>query len=495
MGEIEGSYRPLQTPGTRLGVNANVAVRTLEPGQSLSTALANSARDPSSGNGLQIRVEALDETQEVYEMEKGLIRCTFGGYLSCYTSQKSRYVSQTLNRGQTPAESDFQVLEISRKLEMYGIRFHCAADREGTKINLAVSHMGLQVFQGNTKINTFNWSKIRKLSFKRKRFLIKLHPEVHGPHQDTLEFLMTSRDQCKVFWKNCVEYHTFFRLLDQPEPKSKPILFSRGSSFRYSICWYNKIILAQYLTTLILLQRENTEAAGGLCERQWSSKNTISEETQQSSDLYSHFVCRLAKTGSSDEVSLEQESEDDTHSSYSSLDKQTHHRANTTMHVCWHRNTSVSMSDHSLAVEGQRPNTITHVCWYRNHHLSLSDYQRMDQNQLSGYLLRKFKNSNGWQKLWVVFTNFCLFFYKTHQDDFPLASLPLLGYIVGTAAEADSIHKEYVFKLQFKSHVYYFRAESEYTFERWMEVIKSAASATGRMSLLIPKESKEMNGS
>lgn len=37
------------------------------------------------------------------------------------------------------------------------------------------------------------------------------------------------------------------------------------------------------------------------------------------------------------------------------------------------------------------------------------------QNQLSGYLLRKFKNSMGWQKLWVVFTNFCLFFYKTFQ--------------------------------------------------------------------------------
>ena len=48
---------------------------------------------------------------------------------------------------QTPAESDFQILEIARKLEMYGVRFHPAADREGTKINLAVSHMGLQVFQ------------------------------------------------------------------------------------------------------------------------------------------------------------------------------------------------------------------------------------------------------------------------------------------------------------------------------------------------------------
>ena len=37
------------------------------------------------------------------------------------------------------------------------------------------------------------------------------------------------------------------------------------------------------------------------------------------------------------------------------------------------------------------------------------------QNQLSGYLQRKFKNSNGWQKLWVVFANFCLFFYKNFQ--------------------------------------------------------------------------------
>lgn len=37
------------------------------------------------------------------------------------------------------------------------------------------------------------------------------------------------------------------------------------------------------------------------------------------------------------------------------------------------------------------------------------------QNKLSGNLLRKFKNSNGWQKLWVVFTNFTLFFYKTHE--------------------------------------------------------------------------------
>jgi len=65
--------------------------------------------------------------------------------------------------------------------------------------------------------------------------------------------------------------------------------------------------------------------------------------------------------------------------------------------------------------------------------------------------------------LWIVHLWIDYFF---PQDDFPLASLPLLGYAVTTPTEADAIHKEYVFKLQFKNHVYFFRAESEYTFER-----------------------------
>ncbi|KAJ8389772.1 hypothetical protein AAFF_G00114780 [Aldrovandia affinis] len=137
--------------------------------------------------------------------------------------------------GQTPAESDYQLLEIARRLEMYGVRLHPAKDREGTKLSLAVAHTGILVFQGHTKINAFNWSKVRKLSFKRKRFLIKLRPDLNqSAYQDTLEFLMASRDHCKVFWKICVEYHAFFRLFEEPKPKPKPVLFTRGSSFRFS---------------------------------------------------------------------------------------------------------------------------------------------------------------------------------------------------------------------------------------------------------------------
>ncbi|PKU43146.1 and pleckstrin domain-containing protein 2 [Limosa lapponica baueri] len=352
MGEIEGTYRVLQTPGSRLGVQKTTGVSTLEPGQNLSTAMASSPAKMHERD-LPIKIKMLDNTVEVLDIENadvhffifiisyiimvmecgenqlklvlrhsikiriwlepmkpvikqvrrpkttmlrlavkffppdpGQLQEEYTRYLfalqikrdlaeerlTCSDNTAALLVSHLLQSeigdfdetedrehlktnqylpnqeriegkilefhrkhvGQTPAESDFQVLEIARKLEMYGIRFHLASDREGTKINLAVSHMGVLVFQGNTKINTFNWSKVRKLSFKRKRFLIKLHPEVCGLYQDTLEFLLGSRDECKNFWKICVEYHTFFRLFDQPKPKAKAMFFTRGSSFRYS---------------------------------------------------------------------------------------------------------------------------------------------------------------------------------------------------------------------------------------------------------------------
>ncbi|XP_075708525.1 FERM, ARHGEF and pleckstrin domain-containing protein 1 isoform X2 [Rhinoderma darwinii] len=833
--------------------------------------------------------------------------------------------------GQTPAESDFQLLEVGRRLEMYGIRLHPAKDREGTKINLAVANTGILVFQGHTKINGFNWAKVRKMSFKRKRFLIKLRPDANSSYQDTLEFMMASRDFCKSFWKICVEYHAFFRLFEEPKPKPKPVLFSRGSSFRFSgrtqkqvldyvkegghkkvqferkhskLCSIRslstpssdqisevpkqspKITLVpcsqpdevqslspckeEKLVTEVLVQHKSPspkkvplekksnegthltidgeEAAkdhiqqnmknahqpstgsltgsphlselsinsqGGttglnstlspnlspdgkpssplispllnesICIRTddeedsrkkrfptdkayyiskevsatectylkdlevitvwfqnaankddsmpeqlknlifsnfdplhkfhssfikevdqrlalWEGRSNshMKSENQKigdvmlkniqgmkqfTSNLQKHYealmelekaiknsrkldvICRdfeqekvcylplnmfllrplhrlmhykqimerlckhyspnnvdfrdtraalaeisemlaqlhgtmikmenfqklqelkkdvtgidnlvipgrefirlgslsklsgkglqqrmfflfndallytsrgltssnqfkihgqlplfnmtveesddewgvphcitlrsqnqaivvaassqpeiekwsediqmaiglAEKSGgpvpelmassppdgkSPDEGPADQESEDDLSASRSSLERQSPHRGNTTVHVCWHRNTSVSVIDFSVAVE----------------------------NQLSGNLLRKFKNSNGWQKLWVVFTNFCLFFYKSHQDSHPLASLPLLGYSLTIPSESENIHKDYVFKLHFKSHVYYFRAENEYTFERWMEVIRSATDCASGSRLLRHKES------
>lgn len=113
-----------------------------------------------------------------------------------------------------------------------------------------------------------------------------------------------------------------------------------------------------------------------------------------------------------------------------------------------------------------RSNTALHVCWHRGATVGLGDHLIAAEHQLSGYLLRKFKNSSGWQKLWVVFTSFCLYFYKSYQDEFALASLPLLGYTVGPPGHLDAVQKEFVFKLSFKNHVYFFRAESAHTYNR-----------------------------
>jgi len=126
----------------------------------------------------------------------------------------------------------------------------------------------------------------------------------------------------------------------------------------------------------------------------------------------------------------------------------------------------------------QRTNSSVHVCWHRATTLAKKEFHMSLQTMLSGYLLRKFKNSNGWQKLWVVFTNSCLYFFKTFQDDFPLASLPLLGYEVQKPNAEDAIQKDFVFKLRFKNHVYFFRAESQYTFDRWIEVLGTATSVS-----------------
>ncbi|XP_006875295.1 PREDICTED: FERM, RhoGEF and pleckstrin domain-containing protein 2 [Chrysochloris asiatica] len=1035
MGEIEGTYRVLQTPGTRLGAQSPSGVNPLEPRQGLGTAMA---RAPEKH--VQVRVKLLDGTVEAFDVQpkcQGQLLLTqvwtrlnlvesdyFGlefqniqtcwiwlepmkpvikqvrrpknalfrlavkffppdpgqlqeeytrylfalqlkrdlleGRLTCSDTTAALLAShllqseigdydETLDRehlkanqylpdqvrslekllefhqkhtGQTPAESDFQVLEIARKLEMYGIRFHVASDREGTKINLAISHMGVLVFQGTTKINTFNWSKVRKLSFKRKRFLIKLHPEVHGPYQDTLEFLLGSRDECKSFWKICVEYHTFFRLFDQPKPKAKAVFFSRGSSFRYSGRTQKQLVdyvrdsgmkkmpyerryskmrmCVRTLTTdaprqstsftegmrtpvslssanaffcsvppspvsppdltelkdnscalmephVLLTKTTAVDRSGGTLagspDPAWPLGSPdsqacpgLSAQTPQPSpssgksplNLNSAFQVALSP-GEGDSSPLlspvlsdmggariddnEEEEEEIAHKRaptdgtyfiakeilatertflkdlevltvwfrsavvkedampenlrvllFSSIDPiyEFHrgflreleqrlalwenpsgvHTSNShlrigdvllrnmqllqgltsyfqrleevltqmdtaTTHskkldavsrdfelqkVCYlplgsfllkpiqrlghyhlllvrlcgqlppghpdlpdcrnaltvttevttalqqslvrlenlqklrelqrglvgveglvvpgreflregclceltkkglqprmfflfsdvlmftsrgvsatsrfrirallplrgmlvketetqratphcfticaaaaHRTIVVAAStglemdkwlgDLSSAIEvankggftpplpgevvpfmvtqtppgpseeaaseesddgpleeldQHRANTTLHVCWYRNTSVSRADLSAAAKNQLSGYLLRKFKNSSGWQRLWVVFTSFCLFFYKTHQDDYPLASLPLLGYSVSVPGAADGIHKDHVFKLQFKSHVYFFRADSKYTFERWMEVISGASSTPGQ---------------
>ncbi|VDL61920.1 unnamed protein product [Hymenolepis diminuta] len=113
--------------------------------------------------------------------------------------------------GMSEGEAYYRLLDAARKLEFYGLKLHPARENGGITLNLGVTHAGLFLYQGKTKLNHFSWSKIRKLSFKRTKFLIKLHPGIEPFGKDTVEFNFDTRDACKNFWKKCLEHHAFFR--------------------------------------------------------------------------------------------------------------------------------------------------------------------------------------------------------------------------------------------------------------------------------------------
>ncbi|XP_038604290.1 FERM domain-containing protein 7 [Tachyglossus aculeatus] len=206
--------------------------------------------------------------------------------------------------GRSPADSEVQLLDVARRLEMYGIRPHPASDGEGTQINLAVAHMGVLVLRGNTKINTFNWAKIRKLSFKRKHFLIKLHAHISGLCKDTLEFTMTSRDACKAFWKTCVEYHAFFRLSEEPKSKPRTFLCSKGSSFRFSGRTQRQLLEHGKRGRLQSLPFQRKHYPPQYRERQCrSSPDLLSDVSRQVEDLLLVYSSGCYRSGNGTHVS------------------------------------------------------------------------------------------------------------------------------------------------------------------------------------------------
>ncbi|XP_055627036.1 tyrosine-protein phosphatase non-receptor type 4 [Toxorhynchites rutilus septentrionalis] len=138
-----------------------------------------------------------------------------------------------LHRGQLPADAEYNYLEHAKRLDMYGIDFHRATDSAGKELNLGVSSIGLLVYQNGIRINTFSWSKMVKVSFKRKDFFIQLLREPSESYDTLLGFSMGSHRNAKTLWKACVEYHSFFRL-QRPHRSPRFLPLTLGSKFYYS---------------------------------------------------------------------------------------------------------------------------------------------------------------------------------------------------------------------------------------------------------------------
>ncbi|KAK9883579.1 hypothetical protein WA026_001755 [Henosepilachna vigintioctopunctata] len=137
-----------------------------------------------------------------------------------------------LHKGKLPADAEFHFLDHAKRIDMYGVDLHNALDNINKSIQLGVTHIGLVVFRNNIKLNTFSWSKIMKISFKRTQFFIQLRREPSEDYDTILVFNLETYRSAKTLWKSCVEHHTFFRL-HSPKVKRK-FPFSLGSKFFYS---------------------------------------------------------------------------------------------------------------------------------------------------------------------------------------------------------------------------------------------------------------------
>ncbi|OXA56784.1 Tyrosine-protein phosphatase 1 [Folsomia candida] len=140
-----------------------------------------------------------------------------------------------LHHGQTPADAEFNYLDQVKKLDAYGVNFHRVMDNAGKDLELGISSDGIRVYHSGLKINTFCWSKITKIAFKRKQFFIQLRRELSEDYDTLLLFECFSYRSCKALWKCCVENHAFFRLRSPP-PVHVPTLalFGFGSRFHYT---------------------------------------------------------------------------------------------------------------------------------------------------------------------------------------------------------------------------------------------------------------------
>ncbi|KAF6773942.1 hypothetical protein AHF37_06925 [Paragonimus kellicotti] len=166
----------------------------------------------------------------------------------------------------------------------------------------------------------------------------------------------------------------------------------------------------------------------------------------------------------------------------------THHQYRNCDRTSRQNSAQANACDAEVALPQCYQNSLLNVCWRR--HLTLTHTQLLNANdcQLHGYLLRKCQFGSGWQKLWTVFSDFRLVFYKSPSDAQPRGSLSLPGYTVrlsctskSSLGEAtiscnrlSSVHsREECLELAHNSKRYLFRPESDEALMCWFHTLST----------------------
>ncbi|VVD05870.1 unnamed protein product [Leptidea sinapis] len=126
-------------------------------------------------------------------------------FTTCEDERRVRELHK-LHKGQSPPDAEANFLEHAKRLPCYGVESHPA--------------------KNNIRMNTFSWSKIVKISFKKKQFFIQLKREPSESYDTVLGFNMRSGRAAKALWRCSVERHGFFRLR---APRRRPLLGALGA--------------------------------------------------------------------------------------------------------------------------------------------------------------------------------------------------------------------------------------------------------------------------
>ncbi|XP_013165364.1 PREDICTED: protein 4.1 homolog isoform X2 [Papilio xuthus] len=128
------------------------------------------------------------------------------------------------HKGQSPAEAELNYLENAKKLALYGAELHQAKDSDDVDIALAVCWRGIAVLRDMVVMNRFPWTKIIKISYKKRLFTLRLRAGECDDWHTCLSFRLPTIRACKTLWRCSVEHHIFFR-------REGPVLVERVSGF------------------------------------------------------------------------------------------------------------------------------------------------------------------------------------------------------------------------------------------------------------------------
>ncbi len=79
-----------------------------------------------------------------------------------------------------------EYLKLAQDLEMFGVNYFPILNKKGTEMLLGVDALGINVYDKNNKLTpkiSFPWSEIKKVSYDKEKFKVKLSDKDSAPFE------------------------------------------------------------------------------------------------------------------------------------------------------------------------------------------------------------------------------------------------------------------------------------------------------------------------